>query len=261
MLKNKLALCLSALGIVYAVSADTSIEVVQLPESLASVQGSNVTFHCSLPSIQDNSQVSIDWSKEGDDKYLSTATDQRKVFGFINKFNAFLQIANVRFQDAGIYYCTVSYQGYTTRSHIGSNLTVWVPPTAVTIVSREPGRGSALSLTLVCQAAAFYPDVINFGWYKDGIEVTTGIYVIQQRNAGGLYEARSYLEETQPVQSGTVYICLVSHITFRTPLTVTHVITYPKAGNYLLISGCIGYSLICLLFFVLIWKRHQLKEM
>ncbi|XP_067853501.1 immunoglobulin lambda-1 light chain-like [Heptranchias perlo] len=264
MLRSKAALCLSVLWIICAVPADTSIEVTQLPESVNAVKGTNVTFHCSIPFFQDNSQVSIDWWKEGKYEYLSTSGDNRKVSGFSSKFSGYLQIVNVSFSDAGIYYCAVKHKGDTTGSRVGSNLTVWVPPTALKTLSKVPGGGSSASLTLVCEAFAFYPGVVTFGWYKDGIEVTTGIHVIKNRKSEGLYDASSYLEEPDPAQSGTIYICLVSHITLETPAIVTHIVTYSDAGGqnfiYLLISGCIGYGLICLLFCVLIWMRSQFKE-
>ncbi|XP_067853490.1 immunoglobulin lambda-1 light chain-like isoform X2 [Heptranchias perlo] len=212
----------------------------------------------------DDSLVSIDWRKEGKYEYLSTAGDSRKVSGFRSKFSGFLRIVNVSFSDAGIYYCAVKQKGNTTESRVGSNLIVWVPPTPLKTFSKVPGRDSSASLTLACEAFAFYPGDVTFGWYKDGIEVTTGIHVIKHRKSEGLYDASSYLEETEPAQSGTIYICLVSHITFETPAIVTHIVTYSDAGGqnfiYLLISGCIGYGLLCLLLFVLIWKRHQFKE-
>ncbi|XP_038662035.1 H-2 class II histocompatibility antigen, I-A beta chain-like isoform X2 [Scyliorhinus canicula] len=212
---------------------------------------------------RDDSKVTFNWWREDDNTYLSTATDHRKLFGSKSKFSGFIQISNVRFQDAGIYYCAVQQHGYTIGSQVGSNLTVWVPPTAVKIRPRESPRGSSLSL--VCEASAFYPDIIAFEWYKDGIDISTKMSVEKQRNSDGLYQARSFWEEKQAAASGSVYSCLVSHITLEDPLAVTHVITYSNAGSQsfrlLMIFGCIGCGLICLLFTVLIWKRHQLKDL
>ncbi|GCB66624.1 hypothetical protein scyTo_0012036 [Scyliorhinus torazame] len=260
MWKLKLVQCFAILGIVYA---DTSTEVFQFPISLKAVKGTNVTFHCSIPLPRDDSKVTFNWWREGEYTYLSTATDHRKLFGSKSKFSGFIHINNVRFQDAGIYHCAVQQYGYTIGNQVGSNLTVWVPPTQVKIRPRESPRGSSLSL--VCEASAFYPDIIAFEWYKDGIGISTKTSVMKQRNSDGLYQARSFWEEKQAAASGSVYSCLVSHITLENPLAVTHVITYSNAGSqssrFLMISVCIGYGLICLLFIVLIWKRHQLKDL
>ncbi|XP_078066428.1 tyrosine-protein phosphatase non-receptor type substrate 1-like isoform X2 [Mustelus asterias] len=260
MLNNKLVLCFTIVGIIHG---GTSIRVIQLPESLTKIQGTTVTFHCSVPYPPDDSNVTFNWLKEGESQYLSTAADHRKVFGSKTTFSGFLRITNVSFQDAGVYYCSVQQRGYITGNTIGSNLTVWAPPSQVQILPSDPRSDSSVSL--VCQATAFYPEIIALEWYKGDIEISTGVSVLKQQNSDGLYEARSFWEESQPAPIGSVYSCLVSHVTLETPLVVTHVITYSNADSQfsrlLLISGCIGYGLICLLFSFLIWKRRQLKDL
>uniref|UniRef100_A0A4W3H4U5 Ig-like domain-containing protein n=1 Tax=Callorhinchus milii TaxID=7868 RepID=A0A4W3H4U5_CALMI len=70
---------------------------------------------------------------------------------------------------------------------------------------------SSKSLTLVCETAEFYPGDVTLTWNKAGSEVKTGIHFSKENNSKGLYEVSSSMEETEPIQSGAVYTCLVSH--------------------------------------------------
>uniref|UniRef100_A0A4W3H694 Ig-like domain-containing protein n=1 Tax=Callorhinchus milii TaxID=7868 RepID=A0A4W3H694_CALMI len=92
-------------------------------------------------------------------------------------------------------------------------------------------RDSSKSLTLVCETAEFYPGDVTLTWNKDGSEVKTGIDLTEAKNSKGLYKASRSMEETQPVQSGAVYTCLVSHITLRIPVVAVYTVSESNKGN------------------------------
>eukprot|EP00062_Callorhinchus_milii_P018866 gi/632972940/ref/XP_007902905.1/ PREDICTED: uncharacterized protein LOC103185951 [Callorhinchus milii] len=107
-----------------------------------------------------------------------------------------------------------------------------VPPTPLKIFPRDSETDSSTPPTLVCETAAFYPEDIKLIWSKDGNEVKTGINSTKERNSKGLYKVWSSMEETQPVQSGALYICLVSHISLRIPAVAKFTVSEPNPGFY-----------------------------
>ncbi|XP_067854359.1 tyrosine-protein phosphatase non-receptor type substrate 1-like [Heptranchias perlo] len=138
-----------------------------------------------------------------------------------------------------------------------------VPPTPLKITSQEHEKDSSASLTIVCATSPFYPENITFTWYKDGTKTTTEISNVIQLNTDGLYEASSRLDDTPPVPTGTVYTCLVSHVTLQIPATATHIVTYPIGGQitrYLLISACAGVGLVFAVLVLIIGKRCLSKK-
>ncbi|XP_067906085.1 immunoglobulin lambda-1 light chain-like isoform X2 [Heterodontus francisci] len=224
MLANNVLQYLSILGIIFTGYSETSVKVTQLPESASTNMGTNISFHCTLPFFQDGPPVKVYWWKEGENHFLSTGQDDRKVIGFKTKFSGFLRIINVSVQDSGVYYCTVTHRGKIVGNGTGSKLVVTVPPTLLKITSQEPKQDPSASLTVVCTTSPFYPENISIVWYKDGTRTSTGINQIIERNTDGLYEASSQLQETHPVLPGTIYTCLVSHSTLHFP--ATYIATY-----------------------------------
>uniref|UniRef100_A0A4W3H1I7 Ig-like domain-containing protein n=1 Tax=Callorhinchus milii TaxID=7868 RepID=A0A4W3H1I7_CALMI len=95
-------------------------------------------------------------------------------------------------------------------------------PTPLKIFSRVPERFSSAFLVLVCETAMFYPENLNLSWYKNGIEISSGITITKQQNAEGLYEASSSITETQTVRTETVYTCQVSHPSLQILKTYLH---------------------------------------
>uniref|UniRef100_A0A4W3H256 Ig-like domain-containing protein n=1 Tax=Callorhinchus milii TaxID=7868 RepID=A0A4W3H256_CALMI len=157
-------LYLSALHIISTVDGDSSVKVTQIPESVAAIRGTNVTFHCIFPFSQDGSEVEVQWDKEGESGYLDTKEDRRKQFGLKTKGSGFLQFMNVNLQDSGVYRCVVVRQGSIIRTGSGSRLTVRAPPTPLKIFSRN----SAKPQTLVCETALFHPKEVTLIWYENG---------------------------------------------------------------------------------------------
>ncbi|XP_067906081.1 immunoglobulin lambda-1 light chain-like isoform X2 [Heterodontus francisci] len=264
MLATVVLQCLSVLGISFTGCSETSVKVTQLPESTSTNSGTNVSFHCTLPFFQDGPTVNVSWWKQGDNQYLSTGQDGRKVIGFKTKFSGFLQIINVSVQDSGVYYCTVTHRGKIVGNGTGSNLAVWVPPTPLKIKSQQPEKDSSVSLTVLCMTSPFYPENISFTWYKDGTKTTTGINNVIEPNTDGLYEASSRLQETQFVLPGTVYTCLVSHSSLQISAMATYIVTYPSTGDeitrYLLISASAGGGLVLSMLALIIVNRCLSKK-
>ncbi|XP_067905015.1 tapasin-related protein-like [Heterodontus francisci] len=219
------------LGIMCTVAIDAQFQVFQAPESTSALVGSNVTFYCTFPIFQDNSDVEVYWWKLGESNFLQTASDSRKKILRFKQGGASFHLLNISAQDSGVYYCGVR----TLRSRIvngtGSTISVAVPPTPLRIFPKVPELNSSL-LDLVCKTDEFYPEALNLTWYKDGIEITIDIETTKSLNIDGLYEVSSLLMETQSVRSGAVYTCQVSHLTLPAPTYVTFTVAISNVPNF-----------------------------
>lgn len=103
------------------------------------------------------------------------------------------------------------------------------PPTPLKIVAIE---GSAPHLPqLVCKTAAFYPMELDVMWQRNNVEILTGIETVRNRTADGLYEASSFLHDTQPAPGKTVYTCLVSHVSLTAPASFSYIVEQGKPGG------------------------------
>uniref|UniRef100_A0A4W3H6B2 Ig-like domain-containing protein n=1 Tax=Callorhinchus milii TaxID=7868 RepID=A0A4W3H6B2_CALMI len=218
---------LSLMGIIATVAGDASVKVIQYPAELTVIQGENGTFSCETARNQHNSNTELYWWKQGESGFLNTKPDNRKIFE-----SKSFHLLNVNFQDSGVYLCAVKRQEKIAGKGTGSRLTVHVPPTPLKIFPRDSETDSSTPPTLVCETAAFYPEDIKLIWSKDGNEVKTGINSTKERNSKGLYKVWSSMEETQPVQSGALYICLVSHISLRIPAVAKFTVSEPNPGFY-----------------------------
>eukprot|EP00062_Callorhinchus_milii_P018860 gi/632972930/ref/XP_007902900.1/ PREDICTED: tyrosine-protein phosphatase non-receptor type substrate 1-like [Callorhinchus milii] len=138
-----------------------------------------------------------------------------------------------------------------------------VPPTPLKIFPRDSERDSK-SLILVCETAEFYPGDVTLTWNKDGNEVKTEIDFTEEKNSKGLYKASSSMEDTQPVQSGAVYICLATHVSLRIPVVAVYTVGKSKGSGsqclHKLIGGCAGGGLAFLLLLIIIGKLCQFNK-
>eukprot|EP00061_Rhincodon_typus_P003851 g21124.t1 len=73
-------------------------------------------------SCTDPKQITVHWWKDGDREFLNSKQDSRREFQIESKASAILRIHNVRFGDAGVYYCRV--QGEHTGNGTGKRLDV-----------------------------------------------------------------------------------------------------------------------------------------
>ncbi|XP_067906050.1 natural cytotoxicity triggering receptor 3 ligand 1-like [Heterodontus francisci] len=243
---------------IFLVAADILVEVTQVPENIYSIVGTDIAFNCIFPTFQDDSDVNVYWWKLGGKELIQPGSDSRK--RFVNeKGRASFQLLNVSVQDSGVYHCGVAHLGNRIANGSGSQLVVSAPPTPVRIVSQASESNVSGALALVCEMASFYPEALTITWYKNNVNVETGIHTTKQLSRAGMYEASSYFEEAQSVQGGTVYVCLVSHATLQVPAMAIYLVPNSKPGGdstspstYLRIFGCIGFALAFLVLMTVI---------
>ncbi|XP_055505064.1 tyrosine-protein phosphatase non-receptor type substrate 1-like [Leucoraja erinacea] len=210
-------------------SGETADNVSQFPQAVNVSTGQHASFHCSLPFFREGPSVSVHWWKQGENDFFIPGPDGRTISGVSTKFSGFLKIANVSRQDAGVYYCTITRRGTLVGNGTGSTLVVLVPPTPLKIYSGIPEKTE--SFFILCATSPFYPKDISFIWYKDGIKTTTDLVNSNKPTADGLYEASSRLKVTQYGPSGTVYTCLVNHVTRSVPAAATYVVINSDTGR------------------------------
>ncbi|XP_067906088.1 immunoglobulin lambda-1 light chain-like isoform X2 [Heterodontus francisci] len=237
--------CIWALGIICEAASG---RVSQTPERTSVMAGTDVTFHCTASSVQNNSDVRGYWWRLGDNDLLQPSSDGRKrFFPFKNGTTSF-QILSVRVFDSGSYYCGVRYTENTIVNGTGSKLVVLASPEPVRLVPKAAGTNSS-TLTLVCETAEFYPEGLTFTWYINDINIVMGISTIKKLNSEGMYEASSSLKASQPAQSRAVYTCVVSHRTLQSPAVAVYFDSNSNSVgrpslNYPLIAGCTASALI-----------------
>ncbi|XP_078067247.1 tyrosine-protein phosphatase non-receptor type substrate 1-like [Mustelus asterias] len=258
MLSNLILLLtsLSLLKIISTGAPGTSIRVSQSPKQVTILRGTNITFYCIIPLSHDNVDVEVLWWKQGENKYMTKGTDDRKRFDFKIKGGGLFELRNATLQDSGIYHCAVIRQGKNSGNGTGSNLIVCATPTPLKIFAKHPARNSTTFLTLVCQTAGFYPGDLTLLWYKNGVNITTVGNPIKRQNAEGLYEVSSSFEEPHFVRNEAVYICLVTHISLRTPAIAIHTVTNSCSDSdggyhYLWISRCVMGGLVFLMLIII----------
>ncbi|XP_007902906.2 tapasin-related protein-like [Callorhinchus milii] len=211
------------------VAANARLTVTQTLESPIAIVAANVTFRC-IFSPSDNSAVTVEWWKLGENEFLQPGSDSRKRF-LTQSGEASLQLLSVNLQDSAAYYCGVRYRGRGMTNGTGSSLVVHAPPMQPNIVS---DGNSTTSLTLVCETDGFYPEDISVTWYKDDKNVFTVNKRKQLGRDGRGYQVSSSLEETQPVRSGAVYICVVSHLSLKSPIIAIYSVPVSKQGTIVL---------------------------
>ncbi|XP_043563363.1 tyrosine-protein phosphatase non-receptor type substrate 1-like [Chiloscyllium plagiosum] len=193
----------------------TSSKVHQFPKLLEAARGDNVSMFCTFPIFEHVPEIF--WWRHNEESFLEP--DNRKRF-HVQKGRGSLHILNVTFADSGMYHCKIKHQQATHGAESGSLLTVCVPPKLQKIVPVE--EISENYLKFECKTTAFYPEDLGISWLKDGFKIHTGMETVKNKTVDGLYEVTSSLEDAQPVQSGAVYTCLVSHACLKVPTSVSY---------------------------------------
>lgn len=93
-----------------------------MPDKVYALVGQNATLQCAFGLFRDKNNIRMYWWKTGERKFFKEGEDSRKVFQVESKASASLKIVNVRFGDAGIYYCRV--EGEYTGNGTGATLEV-----------------------------------------------------------------------------------------------------------------------------------------
>ncbi|XP_060694226.1 immunoglobulin lambda-1 light chain-like isoform X2 [Hemiscyllium ocellatum] len=223
--------------LILVLSCTVTAEVKQFLSPPSATAGETVTFHCSFPLFRDIRNIAVHWWKAGDRKFLSSKQDSRRVFQIESKASAILRINNVRFGDAGVYYCRV--QGEYTGNGTGTRLNVNASPHPLKITTKFSAN---YALTCICKTSGFYPKDHTIAWRKDGQNVVRGTKTSVEKNTEGLFEVTSYLVETQPARSGTVYVCEVSHSTLKNPTWVNYTVSIPAPKDNVRTRQCVRCS-------------------
>ncbi|XP_059507768.1 natural cytotoxicity triggering receptor 3 ligand 1-like [Stegostoma tigrinum] len=238
-------------------------QVSQKPQRIIRNFGENITITCAFSILSDDSEVRVFWWKLGDKALLHPISEARKQH-FKRKGQGTLQLIDIRLEDAGVYYCGVSRNSGTIINGTGTALVVYHPPSTPTILSKTPDGNSDVYLRLVCETVDFYPATIAFNWYKNTSKIVTGIKTTQNLTDAGLYRAFSTLQESQPIQKGTPYVCLVSHNATRSWKLSVYLMSSSTSGidiNFdILAIGCAVSGLVCLLLVAVIGKRCKLSS-
>ncbi|XP_072926679.1 tyrosine-protein phosphatase non-receptor type substrate 1-like isoform X1 [Hemitrygon akajei] len=256
-----LLLFLSLSRITCSDAEEASITVTQMPERQIIWMGRSIIFHCIIPLTYDQSRIEVRWRKQGENEYLQNEVTGRKRLVSKNKGGGYFELLNATIQDSGIYQCVVMRDGKTIGEGDGSDLKVCAAPTPLKFSSRAL-RNSSATLVLVCETAEFYPRELNITWYKNGAPATTDISTFKQENTEGLFKVSSFFQfpvSTSEV-NGTVCICLVQHISLRTPAIAIY--TVPNSyreldGKFKLIwaSGCAIGGMAILILLIIAGKK------
>ncbi|XP_078399065.1 natural cytotoxicity triggering receptor 3 ligand 1-like [Cetorhinus maximus] len=210
---------LSVLGIIYiglcTVTEGSSLSVRQLPIRVTAVKRTNVSIYCSIPLFDHNTWVDVYWRRDGQEGILDLTADTTKIMTPFRQGSAELRLLKVNFQDSGVYYCSARVNGKISNGN-GTELIVYVPPTPVKIT-----RVSSTFLTLLCTTAGFFPKEFNLTWYKNNIEITSGMKITEIQNEGGLYQVSSLLNLPE---AGSAYTCQVSHISLENPANDSYMV-------------------------------------
>ncbi|XP_038662971.1 tapasin-related protein-like [Scyliorhinus canicula] len=240
-------------GIIFIVVADSLLNVTQIPETIHSIVGTDIAFECAFVTFQGHSNVNIHWWKLGENELMQPGSDSRKRFVTGNERASF-RLLNITVQDSGVYYCGVTLQGNKAVTGSGSKLVVSALPTPVKIVPHVSESNVPGSLTLLCEMASFHPAGLTITWYKNNESIVTGINTTKQLSRAGMYDAWSYFEDAQPIREGTVYSCLVTHVTLQIPAMASYMVPTcnpdrdsTSFSSYLRIFGCAGFALMFLL--------------
>ncbi|XP_062923444.1 tyrosine-protein phosphatase non-receptor type substrate 1-like isoform X1 [Mobula hypostoma] len=218
-----LFLFLSLSRITCSVAEEASIIVTQIPDREIIWMGGNITFHCIIPLTYAQSGIEVRWQKQGENEYLQNELTGRKRIGSKNKGGGYFQLLNATAQDTGIYQCVVMRDGKIIGEGGESNLTVCAAPTPLTLSSRVL-KDSSATVALVCETAEFYPGELTVTWYKNGTTATTDTSTYKHENTERLFKVSSSLQVKRSEVNETVYICLVQHISLRTPAIAIHTV-------------------------------------
>ncbi|XP_067853779.1 natural cytotoxicity triggering receptor 3 ligand 1-like isoform X2 [Heptranchias perlo] len=213
------------------------LQVTQTPDVSDVMTGENVTFHCIFPLFRNINNVKVYWWKDAEREFLNSRQDPRKSYRIESKASATLRLWKVKIGDAGVYYCRV--EGEFIGNGTGVKLSVRASPDPLKISSTLFANGSRMCL---CKTSGFYPAKYTIAWHKNGQEVVTKVDTFTEQNAEGLYEVSSYLEETQPVQSGTIYICEVFHSTLKVPTRVNYTVSIAAPEDNVEMQPCVRCS-------------------
>ncbi|XP_072135223.1 natural cytotoxicity triggering receptor 3 ligand 1-like [Mobula birostris] len=245
--------CLALLAAFWPVAKVTSAKVEQFPPILKVPIGGNESMFCKFPILQDTAEVS--WWKAGQKAFIEP--DSRNQFN-VKKGRGTFTLLNVRYADAGLYYCQVKSQQQIFGNGNGSQLIVLTPPTPLKIIRVE--EVSSKSRKLMCKTAAFYPKKLDIFWRKNNMEILTKIETSIHEISEGFFEASSTLEDAQPAQGKMLYTCLVTHETLQVPASFSYIIEEEHKNKPLILGCALGGVAIVILIIIFVTSGVNRKR-
>ncbi|XP_043563321.1 tapasin-related protein-like isoform X3 [Chiloscyllium plagiosum] len=209
---------LSTLGIIYIASDTvTPFSLHQVPQRVTGVKGENISINCSASLFMPNAMLDVYWWKKGQRSTFSMTREKTKIAMPFHQGSSEFRLINVSFQDSGVYYCGVKKGPGMMSNGTGTEVTIYVPPTPITIT-----RLSSPFLKLLCTTASFFPEEFNLTWYENDRKITSGINTTKFQEKEGLHQVSSSL---YPVEIGLVYTCQVSHVSLVDPANDSYLVS------------------------------------
>ncbi|XP_072135199.1 tyrosine-protein phosphatase non-receptor type substrate 1-like [Mobula birostris] len=241
------------LQIVYTVADRASITVRQIPVNETKAEGANVSIYCTYPIFAQNAVVAVYWWKGGQEGYIDPTADRRMSIITTQQGSAEFHIFDLRFGDSGIFYCGVRDWTGTISKGNGTNVIVHVPPAPLKIT-----EVNAPSVALTCTTAAFFPKDYELIWYKNEVEITSGMHTTQMQNKEGLYLVSSSLNVTE---SWSVYTCQVFHESMKAPASESYRIGLGSREKFILIlTGALAACGAIILVLLLLMRRCRVDR-
>ncbi|XP_072135200.1 natural cytotoxicity triggering receptor 3 ligand 1-like isoform X1 [Mobula birostris] len=256
----RLLLPLIILNVSGTAKGNSTFTLRQDPE-VTVTRGDTAKLYCIFP-ILPHKYVRVHWWRDGEDSYLDERLDRRIYSYFLSQGSAILQINAVTAEDAGVYFCRLIHA--TVSNGTGTKLMVYDPPTPLRLKVMLP-KNKPVTLALICNTAAFFPQGLNITWYKNGSDIIPEVEPIKTKTTAGLYEASSCLTETEPVDDGTIYTCQVSHNALPNPANISYIFYSPDSDKYnsfdQRIYGYLGTGIILFLIVIFIVIGRGMRRM
>ncbi|XP_072135197.1 tapasin-related protein-like isoform X1 [Mobula birostris] len=241
------------LQITYTVADRASFTVNQIPEQVTKAEGENVSIYCTYPIFAQNSLVDVYWRKGEQKQFIDATADRRMRIITSEQGSAEFHILGVSFGDSGIYYCSVSDWTRKFSNGNGTSVIVHVPPVPLKITEEN-----SPSVALTCTTTAFFPKNYELIWYKNEMEITSGIHTTQKQNEEGLYLVSSSLNVTE---SWSVYTCQVFHESMRAPISEYYRIRLGSRDKFILIlTGALAACGAIILVLLLLMRRCRVDR-
>ncbi|XP_043563320.1 tapasin-related protein-like isoform X2 [Chiloscyllium plagiosum] len=226
-----------------------------VPQRVTGVKGENISINCSASLFMPNAMLDVYWWKKGQRSTFSMTREKTKIAMPFHQGSSEFRLINVSFQDSGVYYCGVKKGPGMMSNGTGTEVTIYVPPTPITIT-----RLSSPFLKLLCTTASFFPEEFNLTWYENDRKITSGINTTKFQEKEGLHQVSSSL---YPVEIGLVYTCQVSHVSLVDPANDSYLVSdQGKKGNgfsYALAFSWIagGFIILVLAIVVRLYKLER----
>ncbi|XP_059837293.1 immunoglobulin lambda-1 light chain-like [Hypanus sabinus] len=210
-------------------STDAVVTLTQV-KSVSAAPGETVKISCTMSGDSiDKWYSSWYWKKPGSIPQLIWSEKNGRTPGISDRLQVsfetsqnrmLLTIANVKSEDAAVYYC---YSARTFGKGTNLGVTVRRPPAVTIFRPSEEEIAKKSTATLVCLVSGFNPPAVNIEWTVDGSTRRNGVETSRvQQDTDNTFSANSYLTlSASDWSSQEQFSCVVKHETQPTPLQAT----------------------------------------